>query len=187
VVEMEGGRVRRFVEKPEVPPSNLAIVGAYYFHDAPALWAALDRVVEEDIRTRGEYQLTDALQLMVEAGADFTTMPVTDWYDCGKKETWLATNRVLLERAGGAGRPDVAAPCHVADDVVIEESRIGPNVSIGAGCVLRDCVLSDCVVGDESRLEGCRLTASLVGDHCDLRGVVGELNVGDYCEIAGTD
>jgi glucose-1-phosphate thymidylyltransferase len=87
VVEMDGERVRRFVEKPEVPPSNLAIVGAYYFHDAPALWAALDRVVAEDMRTRGEYQLTDALQLMVEGGVEFATMPVSDWYDCGKKET----------------------------------------------------------------------------------------------------
>ena len=100
VVEMEGATVRRFVEKPEVPPSNLAIVGAYLFRDAPALWAALDRVVGEDRRTRGEYQLTDALQLMIEAGCAFATVPVNDWYDCGKPETWLETNRVLLDRPG---------------------------------------------------------------------------------------
>ena len=186
VVELAGDRVRRFVEKPDVPPSNLAIVGAYFFHDAPALWAALDRVVAEDIRTRGEYQLTDALQLMVEAGTDFTTMPVTDWYDCGKKETWLATNRMLLARTGGNDRAGVAAPSHVAADVVLEDSRVGPNVSIGAGCVIRGSVLSDCVIGEDSRLETCRLEASLVGDHCDLRGLEGEVNVGDYTEIGRT-
>lgn len=183
VVEMAGERVRRFVEKPDVPPSNLAIVGAYYFHDAPALWAALDRVVTEDIRTRGEYQLTDAMQLMVESGTEFVTAPVTDWYDCGKKETWLATNRILLAGSAASEHPAVTAPCYLADDVVLEDSRIGPNVSIGAGCVLRNCVLSDCVVGEGSRLEGCRLVGSLVGDHCDLRGMVGAVNVGDYSEI----
>jgi glucose-1-phosphate thymidylyltransferase len=77
----------------------------------------------------------------------------------------------------------VVAPSHVAADVVLEGSSVGPNVSIGAGCVVRDCVLSDCVVGEGTRLVGCRLEASLVGDHCDLRGMVGEVNVGDYSEI----
>ncbi len=189
VVEMDGDRVRRFVEKPDVPPSNLAIVGAYLFRDAPALWAALDRVVGEDIRTRGEYQLTDALQLMIEAGCGFTTATVVDWYDCGKAETWLDTNRVLLARAGAGAaerRPGVTAPCHLAPDVVVEDCRLGPDVSVGPGTVLRRCELSDCVVGEGSRLEDCRLTASLVGDHCVLKGATGSVNLGDFSEISAS-
>ncbi|MBE0566503.1 MAG: NTP transferase domain-containing protein [Krumholzibacteria bacterium] len=183
VVEMDGERVHRFVEKPEVPPSNLAIVGAYFFRDAPALWAALGRVVAEDIRTRGEYQLTDGLQLMIEAGCEFAVVPVSDWYDCGKAETWLDTNRVLLARGGDSGRPGTVAPCHLAPDVVLQDSRVGPDVSVGAGTVIIGSELRDCVVGDGCRLEGCRLTASLVGDHCVLRGISGSVNLGDYSEI----
>lgn len=186
VVEMEGATVRRFVEKPEVPPSNLAIVGAYLFRDAPALWAALDRVVGEDRRTRGEYQLTDALQLMIEAGCAFATVPVNDWYDCGKAETWLATNRVLLAGQADPTRPGLTAPCHLAADVVAEDSRLGPDVSVGPGTVIVNCELSDSVVGEGCRLEDCRLTASLVGDHCVLKGVTGTVNIGDHNEISAS-
>jgi glucose-1-phosphate thymidylyltransferase len=185
VVEMAGDRVRRFVEKPDVPPSNLAIVGAYLFRDPVALWRALDRVVGEDIRTKNEYQLTDALQMMVEADVPFVTETVTDWYDCGKDDTWLDTNRVLLERfaSGGAGE-GLVPPVHLAPDVELRGgSVVGPNVSVGPGTVLEDCRLSDCVVGADTRLAGCRLAHSLVGSSCDLRGVDGRVNVGDFTVI----
>ena len=184
VVEMDGRRVKLFVEKPEVPPSNLAIVGAYLFREAAALWRALDRVVAEDIRTRGEYQLTDALQMMVEEGITFNTISVTDWYDCGKKETWLETNRILLERYTDqevvAG---IVNPCSVAPDAVIRGGTIGPNVSVGPGTVIENCELRDCVIGAGSRLVQCRLDQSLVGNQCTLYGATGEINVGDFSEI----
>jgi glucose-1-phosphate thymidylyltransferase len=184
VVEMDGDRVKRFVEKPDVPPSNLAIVGAYLFRDGESLWRSLDRIVSEDIRTRGEYQLTDALQMMVEDKIPFNIVGVTDWYDCGKKETWLQTNRILLEREADAGDAEgVVAPCSVARDAVVTGSRIGPNVSVGAGTVLENCRLSDCVIGEGSRLVGCSLEQSLVGDQCVLTGISGEINVGDFSEI----
>jgi len=184
VVEMDGESVKRFVEKPEVPPSNLAIVGAYLFRDGSALWRALDRIVTEDIRTRGEYQLTDALQMMVEEGVPFNTIAVTDWYDCGKKETWLQTNRILLERNGEqADGEGFVNPCSVAPDAVITASMIGPNVSVGPGTVIENCKISDSVIGSGSRLVQCRLDQSLVGDQCFLTGVTGQINVGDFSEI----
>lgn len=187
VVEMDGDRVRRFVEKPDVPPSNLAIVGAYLFREAPALWRALDRVVGGDIRTKGEYQLTDGLQFMVEAGVDFSVVPVTDWYDCGKKETWLATNRILLEsRPEPGGRQEVGPYCHIDPGAVLKNSRVGPYVSVGPRTVLEDCVLSDCVIGSGCRLRGCRLDRSLVGDDCILSDLAGEVNLGDFSEFRGT-
>ncbi|MEN8005679.1 MAG: sugar phosphate nucleotidyltransferase [Candidatus Krumholzibacteriota bacterium] len=184
VVEMDGDAVLRFVEKPEVPPSNLAIVGAYLFRDGGALWRALDRIVAEDIRTRGEYQLTDALQMMVEEGIPFNTVGVTDWYDCGKKDTWLQTNRILLERnADQESLEGVVAPCSIAPDAVVTASTVGPNVSVGPGTVIKNCRLSDCVIGAGSRLEDCDLDRSLVGDECILTGIRGEINVGDFSEI----
>ncbi len=187
VVEMAGDRVARFVEKPDVPPSNLAIVGAYLFRDPAALWSGLDRVVTGNIRTKGEYQLTDALQFMVEAGVPFTIARVTDWYDCGKQDTWLETNRILLDRAG-KGRADVQVipPCHIAADAVIRASRIGPYVSIGSGTVVENCVLTDCVIGDGATLRDCRLDRSLVGNECFLDKTAGMVNVGDFCEVRGS-
>lgn len=184
VVEMDGTRVKSFVEKPDVPPSNLAIVGAYLFRDGAALWRALDRIVKEDIRTRGEYQLTDALQMMVAEGVPFETVSVTDWYDCGKKESWLQTNQVLLARDGQQeDSPVLVPPNNISPGATITASTIGPNVSVGPGTVIENCELRDCVIGDRSRLENCRLDGSLVGDHCTLTGVCGEINVGDYSEI----
>jgi glucose-1-phosphate thymidylyltransferase len=184
VVEMDGESVKRFVEKPDNPPSNLAIVGAYLFRDGAALWRSLDRIVSEDIRTRGEYQLTDALQMMVEEGIPFNTVEVTDWYDCGKKETWLQTNRILLERNGEQGSGEGCVnPCSIAPDAVITGSTIGPNVSVGPGTVIENCRISDSVIGSGNRLVQCRLDQSLVGDECLLTGVTGEINVGDFSEI----
>jgi glucose-1-phosphate thymidylyltransferase len=183
VVELCDGRVVRFVEKPEQPRSNLAIVGAYLLRDAPALWAALTRVVREDRRTRGEYQLTDALQLMVEQGVSFSIATVTDWYDCGKPETWLETNRVLLDRHPGRAPAGAEAPCAVAPDVVVTGSRLGPYVSVGAGAVIVDSDLADCVIGSGAQVRGCHLRDSLVGEQAVVRGARGRLNVGDYCEV----
>ena len=185
VVELAGQRVVRFVEKPRHPPSDLALVGAYLFRDAPVLWAALDRVVAEGIRTRGEFQLTDALQVMVEGGTPFTTARVDGWYDCGKPETWLETNRVLLSRLGGPAPAGGQAPCAVPPETKLVRSRLGPYVSVGPGAVIEDCDLADCIIGAGARLSGCRLRNSLIGDHSVIANARGSLNVGDYCEFQG--
>ncbi|MHB8078085.1 MAG: sugar nucleotidyltransferase [Candidatus Krumholzibacteriia bacterium] len=187
VVELRDGRVVRFVEKPERPPSNLAIVGAYLLRDAAALWAALSRLVREDRRTRGEYQLTDALQLMVEQGLPFDIVAVSDWYDCGKPETWLETNRVLLDRQPGRAVAGVEGPCAIAPDAVVTGSRLGPYVSIGPGAVIVDSDLADCVVGPAAEVRDCHLRDSLVGARAVVRGARGRLNVGDYCEVVVGD
>jgi len=180
VVIKDGEKVTGFVEKPEVPPSNLAIVGAYMFRDGGALFAALQRLVDEDRRTRDEYQLTDALQIMLEDGLAFRTEEVTDWYDCGKRETWLETNRVLLDRHAPKGEH---ALCAIDPTAKVINSEIGPYVSLGPGVVVENCHLSDCVIGAESTLKGCRLNDSLVGEHCVVNDVAGNLNIGDYCEM----
>jgi len=177
VVIRDGERVTGFVEKPEVPPSNLAIVGAYLFRDGAALFDAMDRVIADDQRTRGEYQLTDGLQRMLEDGHLFRTVEVSDWYDCGKRETWLQTNRVLLDRAG------TSEPGFVHPTAEVTGSRLGPHVSVGPGAVIEDCEIRDAVIGARSLLRRCRLQASLVGEHCHLEDVAGTVNVGDYCEL----
>lgn len=188
VVIKAGERVTGFVEKPEVPPSNLAIVGAYLFREGGALFDSMEQVINDDQRTRGEYQLTDGLQRMLEAGHRFRTLAVDDWYDCGARDTWLETNRVLLERDAASGVARGAAVyCHVPADATVVASRLGPYVSLGPGAVVEHCVVEDAVIGAGSMLRHCHLHSSLIGDHCRVEHVHGTVNIGDYCELTAKE
>ncbi len=184
VVVKDGERVTGFVEKPEVPPSNLAIVGAYLFREGGALFDALQRIIREDRRTRGEYQLTDGMQIMLQEGHAFRTVEVSDWYDCGKQETWLETNRVLLARDAAAV---TAGYCHCDPTARVADSRLGPYVSLGPGVVVENSEIRDTIVGAGSVLRDCRLAGSLVGEHCRVEGVAGTINIGDFCELTAKE
>src|SRR6185369_3605684 len=186
VVEVEGGRVKRLVEKPDVPPSHLAIVGVYYLRDGKPLFEALDELVRRDLRTRGEYQLTDALQLLIDHGHELRTFPVEGWYDCGKTETLLETNRQLLELAGGAPTVPgsvVLPPVAIEPGAEIVNSVIGPHVSIATGTVVKNCVVRNSIINPHARVEDILLTESLVGENAVAQGVFQSLNVGDSSEV----
>jgi glucose-1-phosphate thymidylyltransferase len=189
VVETRDGRVVRLVEKPEVPPSRLAIVGVYYFRDSPALFAALRDTVREGRRTRGEFQLTDALQAFLDAGHPLETFPVEGWYDCGKTETLLETNRILLERhAAPVTIPGsvVLPPVAVAPGAVVEHAVVGPFVSIGEGTVVRRAIVRDSILYDGARIEDSLLEGSLVGESATVTGAYRKLNLGDSSEARCT-
>ena len=170
VVIARGGRVAGFLEKPDVSPSNLAVVGAYLFRDGGALFDAMDTVIAADRRTHGEYQLTDGLQLMLERGHAFVLQDVDGWYDCGQAEAWLEANRVLLDRDG---RQTDHGAVQIHRSARVMGSRLGPHVSVGPGAVIDHCEISDSVIGAHSELRHCRLAASLVGDHCRVDHVHG--------------
>ena len=187
IVETNGdGRVTRLVEKPEHPTSNLAITGIYYFSQAKPLFEALQELMRRDLRTKGEYQLTDAMQLMVDRGETLTTFPVAGWYDCGKTETLLETNRVLLDRQARpvtiAGSV-VHAPVAVAPDAVIENCILGPHVSVGAGARLRNAVVRDSIVNENAIVEDILVESSVLGISAVVRGAFKRLNVGDSSEV----
>jgi len=136
----------------------------------------------------GEYFLTDAFQYMIDHGARLLTAEVEHWWDCGKPETLLETNREVL-LSGGALEPEPAAgvrivpPVCVAPGVVLENTEIGPNVSIGAGSTIRGGCLRECIVGENSVLEGCDVHDSLIGDHVVASGLTGTASVGDHTVI----
>jgi glucose-1-phosphate thymidylyltransferase len=187
VVEVENGHVKSLVEKPDVPPSNLAIVGLYYIVNTPLLFESLAEVIEQGIMTKGEYQLTDALKIMLERGEDMGTFHVEGWYDCGRPETLLETNRVLLSRSGGNGREVegsiVVPPVSIAPTAEIERSVVGPYVSVAAGARISDSVVRDSILNAGAVVERSVLAESLVGEAALVKGHFQKLNVGDSSEI----
>jgi glucose-1-phosphate thymidylyltransferase len=189
IVETKDGLASRLVEKPDQPTSNLAIVGVYYLADSTLLFRALDTLVERDLRTKGEYQLTDALQLMIEQGHRIRPFRVDGWYDCGKTETLLETNRDLLDKPS---RPlpssqregsVIVPPVSIDPTALIEHSIVGPHVSIAARAVVRESVIRDSIVNEEAVVEQILLEGSVIGENALVRGNFRHLNVGDSSEV----
>lgn len=189
VVELDGDRIVDMVEKPDDPPSEFAISGVYVVEDTPALFDALGHMIENDLRGAGdEYQLTDALRQMVDDGAELGTFGVEDWYDCGRPETLLEANRVLLSKLNTSIPDDlngsvVVPPVDVGDGVRLESSVVGPHVSIDDGAEVRHSILSDSIVGERAAVETVNLSRSIIGDNSQVAGDANELNVGDNSSI----
>ena len=188
IVETKDGYASRLVEKPDQPTSNLAIVGVYYLTDSVLLFEALDTLVAKDMRTKGEYQLTDALQIMIEKGHRIRPFKVAGWYDCGKTETLLETNRELLDVKGDAPGPAPAGsvivpPVAIDPTAVIEHSIIGPHVSIAARAVVRESVVKNSIVNEDAVVEQTLLEGSVIGENALVTGTFRHLNVGDSSEV----
>lgn len=189
VVTDAEGFMTRIVEKPKEPVSKLANIGLYYIRAVDALWRGIDHVLAAPAN-KGEYYLTDAFQHMIEHGKRILTAEVGGWYDCGKLDTLLETNEILL-RKGAARRPalpegvQVIEPVFIEDGVTIERSVIGPNVSLEAGSVVRDSALANAIVGRDARITGSRLTGAFLGNGVVVDHFEGSLSLGDHSEVAG--
>jgi glucose-1-phosphate thymidylyltransferase len=174
VVTDADGYMERIVEKPSEPISRLANIGLYYIRDWRTLYEGIERTLAGP-QHKGEWFLTDAFQYMIDQGKRLRTAEVTGWYDCGKVETVLATNLHLLQH--GRARPPVEAagvevvePVFVAEGATVEGSRIGPNVSIDAGAVVRGSTVRDAIVGRNAVLEGATVRHCVIGDEAEVRG-----------------
>lgn len=186
IAKLEGARIVDLVEKPERPESDLAVVGLYFIKDTAALFGALDSIISSETRTKGEFQLTDALNLMIKDGADLRAFEVDSWFDCGKAETLLATNRALLEMSAPEVLIDgsiTIAPVHIGADARVEASVIGPYVSIAEKSVVKRSIVRNSIIGEGASVEDALLDSSLVGDNAVVRGTFKRLNVGDSSEI----
>jgi len=186
VVVVKDKRITGLVEKPEQPPSRLAIVGVNYIRDSEALFEALDFLMQKGIRTRGEVQLTDAFQRMVEQGKQLESFPIDGWFDCGTAETLLQTNRHLLARLGQQAvgeRSSFVPPVFVDPTALVEDSVVGPNVTIAASAEVRSCVLKDSIVNEQARLTNCNLANSVIGYHAEVCWPPHQLILGDYTTI----
>ncbi len=186
IAEVENGYISRLVEKPEHPTSNLALVGLYYITNTSLLLECIKKLMTENIRTKNEYQLTDALQLMIRAGEKMKTFPVDGWYDCGKPETLLSTNRHLLDKmATNATYPGVVVfpPAFISPSAQVSNSIIGPYTTIGERAVVHDAILRNSIISEDAQVSGALLEDSIIGNHARVSGNWKHINVGDSSEI----
>ncbi len=184
VVVMDGNHVAELIEKPSEPVSNLAIVGVYYFASGQKLMKYCRELKEKDIKTRGEYQLTDAMQLMLKNGEPFGILDIDGWYDCGKPETLLETNRELLDRNGGSGSPQlensvVIDPCFFGEGTVIRNSVVGPWFSGGDSVFIEDARITNTIAGTGSDIRRIVLTESVTGERSKVHGSLSKTYIGD--------
>ena len=184
IVTDENGFMERIIEKPREPISKLANIGLYYIKDWKLLFEGIDHTLASPPGGAGEYFLTDAFQYMIDKGAKIKVVPVEGWYDAGKPDTLLETNRHVLETTRGR-RPaekigvTVHDPVHVADGVELSDCEIGPNVTISTRSVVAGSRLVDTIVGEGAHIEACDLRNSLVGNETRVRGFRGQLDIGD--------
>jgi glucose-1-phosphate thymidylyltransferase len=193
VVTDNDGNMTRIVEKPSEPISKRANIGLYYINNWKLLVEGLVWTMEQP-PNNGEYYLTDTFQYMIDQGAKLRVMDVEGWYDAGKIDTLLETNRIMLEQRKMARRPrNVAGDAHVVDPVYIEDgvtirrSTVGPNVSVSAGSVIEDSKVRDAIIGEKSRIARSTVHDSFVGDHVVIERFNGAANLGDHSELRGAD
>jgi len=185
------GRVRKVVEKPTIPKSNFALVGLYKLADAEQLAQALEWLIASNVRTHGEYQLTDALMHLIEQGEEMTTAAVDNWFDCGRKDTLLEANARLLNRPEFLEPRDypefpgtvIIPPVSIGPGCRIENSIIGPNVAIGDRTIIEHTILSNSIIGSYSELRSAVMHDCIVGSDASFRGLNHSLNIGDNTEI----
>jgi glucose-1-phosphate thymidylyltransferase len=165
VVVVDGENIMQLVEKPAEPVSNLAIAGMNIARNPAALFGALDELVAENKRTRGEIQLTDAFEKMLENGHSLHAFRVQRWLDCGNPEGMLEANRLLLQRLAPVELEgsDIKPPVFIAPDAKVEKSRLGPCVAIATGAEVRACTLSDCIVNAGAKMHGVTLANTIIG------------------------
>ncbi|HEX4600564.1 MAG TPA: sugar phosphate nucleotidyltransferase [Gemmatimonadales bacterium] len=184
------GYMQRIVEKPATPVSKLANIGLQYVRDWQTLFAGIAHVLQQPPGKGGEFYLTDAFQYMVDHGRRLLTAPVRGWYDCGKVDTLLETNRYLLEHgrgrlpAGPCSRCTIVPPVYVEEGVTIHDATVGPNVSIEAGSVIADSTIANSILGRNVRVARSAVRDSLVGDDQVIEDRTIEASVLDAGELA---
>lgn len=193
VIEIdESGAATRLVEKPQDLSNKQVLVGFYYFKETSALLKAIEEQMRRGTSLKGEYFLADAINIFIEMGGRMRKENIHTWLDAGIPAAVLETNRHMLDHGRvalqpAASLPGVAIlpPVHIAPGVKIEACVIGPHVSIGRGCSLKNVVISNSIVDDNSVIEGMVIEGSIVGRDAACRGRVQRLLVGDNTQVQG--
>lgn len=188
------GRITDFVEKPKDFVSDLAIIGIYYFKSGETLRDEMQYLLDNNIVKGGEYQLTDALENMKQKGLVFVPGQVDHWMDCGNKAVTVDTNSRILQFLHADGQHLVAdnarienstiiPPCYIGEDVVLINSTVGPNVSLGKGCHLKNVTIANSLVQTHAHITDAQLQHSMLGNHVNYNGAFTSVSLGDYSQV----
>ncbi len=180
-----------FVEKPEEFVSDLAIIGIYYFKDGAYLRSELQYLLDNDIKEKGEYQLTNGLENMKTKGTKFVPGQVTEWLDCGNKNATVYTNSRILAFMQDAGEKMIddslkqensviIPPCYIGKNVSIKNAIVGPNVSIGDGCSIEKSVVSNSIIQKSTKISNAVIDNSMIGSSVEYKGTARDLSMGDF-------
>jgi glucose-1-phosphate thymidylyltransferase len=188
VVTDANGHMTKIIEKPSTPISKRANIGLYYIRNWKLLYEGIAHTLAQPAN-KGEFYLTDAFQYMIEHGAKIKVIDVAGWYDAGKMDTLLETNRVMLEKgrahlpAAGLTNVEVIEPVRIEEGATVTDATVGPNVVIGAGSVVTNCTMRDTIIGEKSTVSGSILRDSMIGDSAVVEGVTGSVTIGDHAEV----
>lgn len=192
VVEFDkDGYITNFVEKPTEFVSDLAIIGIYYVKDGAFLRDEMQYLLDNNIKDKGEFQLTNALENMKRKGTKFVPEQISEWLDCGNKDSTVLTNQRYLEYLKEREQKLVAdsakivnsaiiEPIYLGDNVEIHNSVVGPHVSVGANTKIKNTVISNSIIQENAHIENANVTNSMIGNHAKYHGTQADLSVGDY-------
>jgi len=189
----ENNIITDFVEKPQEFVSDLAIIGIYYFKDGAYLKNELQYLIDNDIKEKGEYQLTNALENMKQKGTKFVPGKVDEWLDCGNYAATVYTNQRVLEFIKNETIIDaslqkentvIIEPCYIGKNVQLTNSVIGPHVSIGDNCEIHNAIITNSLIQKNTHIQTANIANSMVGNFAKINGKAQELSVGDYNELS---
>ncbi len=194
VIKLNDGIITDFVEKPEEFISDLAIIGIYYFKKGEDLRSEIQYLLDNDIKEKGEYQLTNALENMKKKGAQFVPGKVDAWMDCGNKEITVETNGRVLNYAHQEGKnlvsdsvkltnSNIIQPCYIGENVVLIDSQVGPNVSIGDHSIIENSSVRNSMIQTHTTVKNAQLDNAMIGNHVEYNGEFTAISIGDYSKL----
>lgn len=193
VVKLDSsGVITELVEKPSTFVSDLAIIGIYFFRDGSLLKNEMQYLLDHDIREKGEYQFTTALENMKRKGAKFMPGQVTEWLDCGNKDNMVMTNQRYLSYMEGqdlvaksvvSSNSTIIPPVWIGENVLLENATVGPFVSIGRSTVIRNSTVKNSIIQANCTINGSQLENVMFGNFVNFEGSSTDASLGDYSSV----
>ncbi len=194
VVKLHDGLITDFVEKPEEFISDLAIIGIYYFKNGEILREEIQYLLDHDIKDKGEYQLTNALEHMKQKGLKFVPGQVNEWMDCGNKEITVDTNSKILQfaqqdhenlvsKSVTIENSKIIEPCYIGENVILKNTTIGPNVSLGDDSLVENSHIANSLIQTNTTIKNAHLKEAMIGNHAYFDGEFSSVSIGDYSEL----
>ena len=191
VVKLHDGIITDFVEKPDEFISDLAIIGIYYIKNGEVLREEIQYLLDNNIKDKGEFQLTNALENMKQKGLKFVPGQVTEWMDCGNKEVTVDTNNKILQFASQENEnlisksvtlnnSSIIEPCYIGENVVLKDSIVGPNVSLGDNSIVENSKIVNSLIQTHTMIKNATLKEAMIGNNAYFDGEFKSVSIGDY-------